>query len=263
MSLVDNLEELNPSLNDELEALKATEEHEPDFQIDGQNLILTTRISPLTASDLAKQFVGLNLKITVDKNLYPDTQGPGNIEIFQVRGLDENQVEDLLKLLKDRCQEYDKCPVLYELLFTCKDYLTENNRPSDTCPICLFKIVQEDSFVKTPCFHYFHSFCFGQYLVKYQPISDEFEDDFSNMEQRLNKPKKLDENVLPCPVCREENISKKQWNIEQLLAEKLINEESTTFVKSKSLEELQQRMNYLLDCQQNKVKQVLLDEQQS
>lgn len=261
MSLVDNLQEqLNPSLYDELEALKATEEHEPELNLDGQYLILTTKISPLTASDLAKQFVGCSLKIKLDKDLYPDDQGPSSIDIFQVRGLDEDQVQELHKLLQDRCQENDKCPVLYELLFTSKNYLTEHNRPSDTCPICLFKILEEESFVKTECYHYFHSVCFGQYLKYFQPITDEFEDDLSNMAERLKKPKKP-ENILPCPVCREDNITKDHWNIDTLLAEK-IHLQDSTFVKSKSLEELQSRMKTELNCQQNKVKQVLLEESQ-
>ena len=70
-------------------------------------------------------------------------------------------------------------PVLYTLMDACREYLTENNYPTCPCSICQYHIVQEDSFVKTPCFHYFHSACFGRYLNVFKPISDEYEDDFS------------------------------------------------------------------------------------
>ena len=94
-------------------------------------------------------------------------------------------------------------PVLYTLMDACKEYLTDHNYPTCPCSICQYHIVQEDSFVKTPCFHYFHSSCFGRYLSVFKPISDEYEDDLSGAGNRNQKPKKA-ENILPCPVCRED-----------------------------------------------------------
>lgn len=130
-------------------------------------------------------------------------------------GLSEDQVKELLQILQDRVDEYPNMPILYELMDCCKEYLSEHNRPTCPCSICLYHIVQEDSFVKTPCFHYFHSRCFGRYLSDFKPISDEFEDDFS-VGPRRKKPDKF-ENSLPCPVCREDLI-KDDWNISELLA---------------------------------------------
>ena len=131
----------------------------------------------VTASDTSRQYVGLYLKIVVDKNLYPEEQSPKKIDLFQVRGLEEKQVRSLTKILQDLCD--DPGPVLYTLMDACREYLTEHNYPTCPCSICQYHIVQEDSFVKTPCFHYFHSACFGRYLNVFKPISDEYEDDFS------------------------------------------------------------------------------------
>ena len=138
----------------------------------------------LTASDTSRQYVGLYLKIVVDKNLYPEEQSPKQIDLFQVRGLEEKQVRSLTKILQDLCD--DPGPVLYTLMDACREYLTEHNYPTCPCSICQYHIVQEDSFVKTPCFHYFHSACFGRYLNVFKPISDEYEDDFSGTKFVIN-----------------------------------------------------------------------------
>merc|ERR1712083_900482 len=100
-----------------------------------------------TASDASRQCVGLYLKIVVDKNLYPDELSPKEIDVFQVRGLEEKQVKALIKILKDLCLDSGPMPILYTLMDACKEYLTENNYPTCPCSICLYHIVQEDSFV--------------------------------------------------------------------------------------------------------------------
>jgi len=248
--------DVNESLVEEIEALEAilSEEDELDLNlISGSNdLQITTRITPLTASDTSRQYVGLYLKIIVDKNLYPEEQSPKQIDLFQVRGLEEKQVRSLDKILQDLCD--DPGPVLYTLMDACREYLTEHNYPTCPCSICQYHIVQEDSFVKTPCFHYFHSACFGRYLNVFKPISDEYEDDFS-VHGPKSKPKKA-ENVLPCPVCRED-MPKELWNIQTLLKEQdgtLQSNEANTgvFVKTRSLQKLQRKMTVLYEKQKEK-----------
>ena len=140
-------------------------------------------------------------------------------------------------------------PVIYDLIDSCQEYLTAHNYPTCPCSICLYHIVQNDSFVKTPCFHYFHSACFGRYLAVFKPISDEFDDDLSTGPKKPKKP----ENLLPCPVCRED-LPKELWNIDKLLKEKegelQGNEEK--FVRTKSLEDLQRKMADLYQCQKKR-----------
>ena len=103
MSLIKS--ELNETLVEEIEALEAIleEDDELELKLDKNDLQVTTRIRPLTASDASRQYVGLYLKIVVDKNLYPDEQSPKEIDVFQVRGLEEKQVKALIKILKDLC----------------------------------------------------------------------------------------------------------------------------------------------------------------
>ena len=99
--------ELNESLVEEIEALEAilSEEDELALKLLDKNLQISTKITPLTASDTSRQYVGLYLKIVVDKNLYPEEQCPVKIDASQVRGLDEKQVNALLKILQDLCDE--------------------------------------------------------------------------------------------------------------------------------------------------------------
>ena len=141
-------------------------------------------------------------------------------------------------------------PILYDLIYTCQEFLTENNHPTCPCSICLYHIVQGDSFVKTPCYHYFHSACFGRFLSIFQPISENYEDDFSDMAVR-KKAQEADVNVLPCPVCRDE-FKKDEWNVSSLLREKdgtLLAKADEKLVKTQSLEDFQKAMQKLQENQ--------------
>ena len=70
----------------------------------------------------------------------------------------------LLHRLCERRDEYLGSLVIFELIDMCREFLTENNKPASKCAICLLDIVDADSFVKTVCYHYFHSCCLGQYV---------------------------------------------------------------------------------------------------
>ena len=89
--------ELNDSLNEEIEALEAILDETDELKIvpdaDNDSIVFTVRIAPLTASDTSRQYVGLYLKIKVNKKSYPDEQGPTDVNVFQVRGLDESKIE--------------------------------------------------------------------------------------------------------------------------------------------------------------------------
>ena len=55
--------------------------------------------------------------------------------------------------------------------------------PAGPCPVCLGSLAQE--FCKTPCYHYFHSFCLGKSL---------------QAQERDDKAEGKQEYI--CPVCR-------------------------------------------------------------
>ena len=96
------MEDVNESLAEELEALEAILSPEDEFTAQdyssGSELCVTTRIWPLTASDTSRQYVGLYLKVVLNKSLYPDQEKPRIIDVFQVRGLDETNIQQLLKV---------------------------------------------------------------------------------------------------------------------------------------------------------------------
>ena len=48
-----------------------------------------------------------------------------------------------------------------------KDCLTEGNVPHCECAICLDNFLEGDNFVKTDCYHYFHSPCLARYARSY------------------------------------------------------------------------------------------------
>ena len=163
-------------------------------------------------------------------------------------------------------------PILFSLIDECREFLTEHNYPTCPCSICLYHIVQDDAFIKTPCYHYFHSICFGRYLSLFSPIryvrsqsgkkvlnqflrfffsfSDEYEDDLSYGPKKPKKP----ENIIACPVCRTDLV-KDEWDPQQLLHENegiLQPRDGDKLVRTKSLEDLQRKMKDLWECQKAK-----------
>ena len=92
------MEDVNESLKEELEALEAILSPEDEFKTEAYSeteLCVTSRIFPLTASDTSRQYVGLYLKVVLNKSLYPDQEKPRIIDVFQVRGLDEKDIQQL------------------------------------------------------------------------------------------------------------------------------------------------------------------------
>ena len=99
--MVDIIEDFNDDLQQEIEALQSTliAEDELTLQLDQENLVVTAKISPSTASDTSRQYVGLHIKIELDPNNYPNEKGPDKVGFYKVRGLDEAQERELLKVL--------------------------------------------------------------------------------------------------------------------------------------------------------------------
>ena len=99
-------------------------------------------------------------------------------------------MEALLHQLCERRDEYLGSLVIFELIDMCREFLTENNKPASKCAICLLDIVDADSFVKTVCYHYFHSCCLGQYVKSAMEDHEEDLRYFLNL-QNLFYPKFL------------------------------------------------------------------------
>jgi hypothetical protein len=96
-------------LTEEFEALDAILSPEDEFQWkfnDKNNVIVSVKIAPLTASDTTQQYVGLVLQVLVDQYTYPDNSGPVQVDLHTVRGLDEDSVTQLRAKLKERCEEF-------------------------------------------------------------------------------------------------------------------------------------------------------------
>lgn len=99
------------------------------------------KIDPKTASDDEKKFVSVTLEIEIPKE-YPDASPIVNFR--NPRGLSDDLLDRLQELLASKCQDLLGCLVLFELIDTCSDFLTEYNVPSCQCAICLYQVTSED-----------------------------------------------------------------------------------------------------------------------
>ena len=60
---------------------------------------------------------------------------------------------------------------------------------------CLFFHLQGDEdFIKTDCYHYFHTHCLRRYMAYYQRLAEEEEEEEGEGRDKLGH--------LECPVCR-------------------------------------------------------------
>ncbi len=77
----------------------------------------------------------------------------------------ESSVSSLLASLASKAEEFasSHAPVIFELVEQAREFLTDSNVPACNCAICLNDIVDGDHFRKTPCEHYFHTYCMGRY----------------------------------------------------------------------------------------------------
>ena len=88
--------------------------------------------------------------------------------------MSDEQIDELNILMKQKCQEFQGGPVIFELLDLGREYLTQSNIPKAApCSICLYPFEDKDTFCKTTCFHHFHSYCLGSYLKTLQADFDQ------------------------------------------------------------------------------------------
>lgn len=163
-------------------------------------------------------------------------------QIRNPRGLSDLKLEQLMSGLRSRCSELLGDPVIFELIEICREFLTDNNVPACQCAICLMDIADGDDFVKTDCYHYFHSLCLGRYAESARNQFEDFRRD--NPAVPGTAPSEEDQFSLVCPVCREKisDARTETW----LAAERPILESMLDdFVITPELAETQRRMERL------------------
>ncbi|OWR50656.1 E3 ubiquitin-protein ligase RNF25 [Danaus plexippus plexippus] len=180
---------------DELEALEAILIE--DFAVkheDGVPRIIETVVHPSTGDQIDQQYVCLTLEVKLSPD-YPDTIP----EVFlrNPRGLDDKLLNNINSRIKNKLDRHIGNPIVFELIEIVREYLTACNLPRGQCAICLHGFVKGDVFVKTPCYHHFHSHCFHKHLVNSRKYYEEEMEKLPNW-QRAQAP----EYQQTCPVCR-------------------------------------------------------------
>ncbi|RZF40353.1 hypothetical protein LSTR_LSTR008783 [Laodelphax striatellus] len=179
---------------DELEALKAILMDEIIIKTDdrGYAVGLETEVFPYTALDTEQQFVRVTLDIKLSAG-YPD-EVPG-VCLRNPRGLDDSTLDLMNKQIGEKCEEYLGQPVIFEIIEVVKENLTASNVPCCQCCICLYGFREGDQFTKTPCYHYFHTYCLGEHLTSSERI---FQEEQANLPQW----QRTQRFQAVCAVCR-------------------------------------------------------------
>lgn len=79
----------------------------------------------------------------------------------------------------------------YFILQLIRDCLTDSNLPSGQCMICLFGFTKGDEFVRTQCYHYFHSHCLAAHLISGRRYHQEELELLPNWQQVTRAPFKV------------------------------------------------------------------------
>ncbi|XP_045622373.1 E3 ubiquitin-protein ligase RNF25 [Procambarus clarkii] len=212
-------------------------------------------VVPATAQNIEEQHVRVTLVLSLPPE-YPDTTP--FIILRNPRGVDDYVLEKIKQESQQKCEEYLGCPVIYELIEVVRENLTANNTPSCPCAICLHHFTDTDIFTKTPCFHYFHSYCLGRYVANCE------EEAAAEEEEPQPAWMAREKKQMMCPVCRDP-IQIELNCSELLLAPPPEEEESTAEFRADSPEliALQQRMAQLYIQQKEKGGIIDLEEEKN
>ncbi|XP_028157416.1 E3 ubiquitin-protein ligase RNF25 isoform X3 [Ostrinia furnacalis] len=182
-------------ISDELEALKAI--LMDDFVVkkteDGPDSIEYV-VHPSTGDDVDQQFVCVTLEVRLVSG-YPDVSP--EVLLRNPRGLDDKVLKSIHTQIDKKLQDNLGQPVVYEVIELIRENLTRSNLPSGQCVICLFDFVEGDVFIKTQCYHYFHSYCLACHLKAGKNWYQDAVDRLPSWQQ-ADTPK----HQQTCPVCR-------------------------------------------------------------
>ncbi|VEN43047.1 unnamed protein product [Callosobruchus maculatus] len=186
----------NERVQEELEALEAIlmDDISISYNERGCPELIKTTIFPSTANEVDKQYVCVTLEVKLPEE-YPDCEPL--VQLRNPRGLDDSTINHLYKSIKDKCAENVGQPVIFELIDLIRENLTESNLPTCQCAVCLYGFSEGDSFTKTQCFHYFHSYCLANHL---SITKRHFQEEQDKLPAWQKSTKGFQ---ATCPVCRE------------------------------------------------------------
>ncbi|CAG9786888.1 unnamed protein product [Diatraea saccharalis] len=156
--------------------------------------IIETVVHPSTGDDVDQQFVCITLEVKLTPD-YPDSSPEVNLR--NPRGLDDQLLSTINSQIKQKLLDCLGQPVVFELIELIRDNLTESNLPSGQCVICLYGFVDGDVFIKTQCYHHFHSHCLANHLIAGKKYYQEELEKLPNWQQMQAPPYQQ-----TCPVCR-------------------------------------------------------------
>ncbi|XP_019868853.2 E3 ubiquitin-protein ligase RNF25 [Aethina tumida] len=188
---------VNERVREELEALEAIlmDDITITYNEEGYPVLVKTTIFPSTADDIEKQYVCVTLEAKLPEE-YPDTQPI--IQLRNPRGLDDSTINHLQRSITNKCDEFVGQSVMFEVIELIRETLTKSNLPTCQCAVCLYGFTVGDSFTKTPCFHYFHSYCLSKHLITTERIYQEEQDKLPTWQKSTKGFQ------ATCPVCREQ-----------------------------------------------------------
>ncbi|KAJ1531474.1 hypothetical protein ONE63_000149 [Megalurothrips usitatus] len=77
-----------------------------------------------------------------------------------------------------------------------REHLTSSNLPACPCTICLYGFSEGDDFIKTMCYHYYHSYCLAEHASKTEKF-------FKEEQEKLPLFQRAKSFEVLCPICRE------------------------------------------------------------
>ncbi|XP_023940074.2 E3 ubiquitin-protein ligase RNF25 isoform X2 [Bicyclus anynana] len=182
-------------INDELQALQAILINGVAVKDeDGVPRVIETVVHPSTGDKVEQQYVCVTLEVILTPD-YPESSP--EVILRNPRGLDEAVVSNIHSKIKEKLDCHIGNPILFELIEIVREYLTQCNLPSGQCVICLHNFVNGDEFIKTPCYHHFHSHCLSKHLINSRKYYDEEMEKLPNWQRVEATPYKQ-----TCPVCR-------------------------------------------------------------
>ncbi|XP_037971340.2 E3 ubiquitin-protein ligase RNF25 [Plutella xylostella] len=188
-------ETLDERITDELEALEAILLNDVVIKaVDNMPIFIETVVHPSTGDDAEQQYVCVTLGVTLPPG-YPDVRP--DVVLRNPRGLDDCLITSIKEQIRDKLDECIGQPVVFELIELIRENLTESNLPSGQCVICLYGFAAGDIFIKTQCYHYFHSHCLASHLIAGEKYYKEEFEKLPNWQQMQAPPYQQ-----TCPVCR-------------------------------------------------------------
>ncbi|XP_063363986.1 E3 ubiquitin-protein ligase RNF25 [Cydia amplana] len=182
-------------VTDEVEALEAILMDDVVIKrVDDVPHTIETVVHPSTGDDTDQQYVCVTLEVKLTPD-YPDSSP--EVTLRNPRGLDDVLLNTINSQIKEKLVDCLGQPVVFELIELIRENLTESNLPSGQCVICLYDFIEGDVFIKTQCYHYFHSHCLAGHLIAGRKYYQEELEKLPNWQQMQTPPYQQ-----TCPVCR-------------------------------------------------------------